>query len=58
VVRENEVGLGTVLLIVLVLALIGVYPGWPYSNRWGYGPGVAIGALLVVLLILLATGWL
>ncbi|HYD78831.1 MAG TPA: DUF3309 family protein [Paucimonas sp.] len=49
-------GIGTILLIVLVLALIGVLPSWPYSSSWGYGPSGIVGVLLLVLLILLLMG--
>ena len=48
--------LGTVLLIVLVLALIGVIPSWPHSKGWGYAPGGVVGLILIVVLILLLTG--
>ena len=48
--------LGTVLLIVLVLLLIGVIPTWPHSRNWGYAPGGVIGVVLIILLILLLTG--
>lgn len=48
--------LGTVLLIVLVLVLLGVIPTWPHSRSWGYGPGGIVGLLLIVLLIMLVTG--
>jgi len=48
--------LGTILLIVLVLLLVGAIPSWPYSRGWGYGPSGLLGVLLVVLLILLLTG--
>jgi hypothetical protein len=48
--------LGTILLIVVVLALLGVIPTWPHSRGWGYGPGGVVGLVAVVLLILLATG--
>lgn len=48
--------LGTILVIVLVLALIGVIPAWPHSRGWGYGPSGIVGVLLVVLLILFLTG--
>jgi hypothetical protein len=48
--------LGTILLVVLILILIGVFPTWPHSQGWGYGP-VGIGTvLLVVLIVLLLTG--
>lgn len=48
--------LGTILLIVLILILVGVLPLWPHSRSWGYAPGGIIGVVLVVLLILLLTG--
>jgi hypothetical protein len=48
--------LGTILLIVLILFLLGALPAWPYSRGWGYGPSGLLGFLLVVLLILLLMG--
>jgi hypothetical protein len=48
--------LGTILLIILVLLLIGVIPSWPHSRGWGYGPSGIIGAVLVVVLVLLLLG--
>lgn len=48
--------LGMVLLIVLVLVLFGVIPGWPHSKNWGYAPGGGVGLVLVVVLVMLATG--
>ena len=48
--------LGTILLIVLVLVLVGAIPAWPYSRSWGYGPSGIVGLIVVVLLILLFTG--
>ena len=48
--------LGTILLIVLVLMLVGAVPAWPHSRGWGYGPSGIIGLLFVVLLIMLLTG--
>lgn len=48
--------LGTVLLIILVLVLIGVIPVWPHSRTWGYGPSGGLGLILIILLILLITG--
>ena len=44
--------LGTILLIVLVLLLIGAIPSWPYSRNWGYGPSGGLGLVLAILLIL------
>ena len=48
--------LGTILLIVVALMLIGAIPGWPHSKSWGYGPSGAIGLILIILIILLLTG--
>ena len=48
--------LGTILIIVLVLILIGVIPTWPHSRSWGYAPTGVIGVILVILLILLLLG--
>lgn len=48
--------IGTILLIILVLALIGVVPAWPHSKSWGYGPTGGIGLIVLVLLILLLMG--
>ncbi|HEY5542330.1 MAG TPA: DUF3309 family protein [Candidatus Binatia bacterium] len=48
--------LGTLLLVVLVLLLIGAIPSWPHSRRWGYGPSGVLGLVLVVLLVLMVMG--
>lgn len=48
--------LGTILIIVLILFLIGALPRWGHSASWGYGPSGAIGVILVILLILLLLG--
>ena len=48
--------LGTILIIVLVLLLIGALPAWPHSSGWGYGPTGGLGLLLVVVIILLVLG--
>jgi hypothetical protein len=48
--------LGTILLIVLVLILIGVVPTWPHSRGWGYGPSGIVGLILAVLLVLFLMG--
>lgn len=48
--------LGTILLIVLVLFLIGAIPSWPHSRGWGYGPSGVLGLLVVVVLVLLVMG--
>ena len=48
--------LGTIVLIVLVLLLIGVIPAWPHSRGWGYGPSGGIGLVLLIIVILLVLG--
>jgi hypothetical protein len=48
--------LGTILLIVLVLLLIGAMPRWGYSRGWGYGPSSILGVILVIVLILFLLG--
>ena len=48
--------LGTILLIVLVLILLGVLPSWPHSRSWGYGPSGLIGVVLVILVVLVIAG--
>jgi len=47
---------GTILLIVVILILVGVFPTWPHSRSWGYGPSGALGAVLIILLILFLMG--
>jgi len=48
--------LGTLLLVILVLALLGSVPAWPYSRGWGYGPSGLVGTVLVIVLILFLLG--
>jgi len=48
-------GLGTILLIILVLLLLGAFPAWPYSRGWGYAPSGFITVLLVILVVLAVT---
>jgi len=47
---------GTILLIILILLLVGALPTWPHSRSWGYGPTGGIGLVLVILLILVVLG--
>jgi hypothetical protein len=47
---------GTIILIILILALIGALPTWGYSRAWGYGPSGVVGVIVVILLILLLMG--
>jgi hypothetical protein len=48
--------MGTILLVILILILIGSLPTWPYSGGWGYYPSGGAGLIVVVLLVLLLTG--
>lgn len=48
--------MGTILLIILILILVGALPTWPHSRSWGYGPSGLLGVALIVLIILLLTG--
>jgi hypothetical protein len=48
--------LGTILVIVLILLLIGALPTWPYSNGWGYYPGGGLGLILIIVLVLVLAG--
>jgi len=48
--------LGTLLLIIVVLLLIGAIPSWPYSKGWGYAPSGVVGVLLVIVIVLLVAG--
>ena len=48
--------LGTILVIILILALLGALPAWPYSAGWGYYPSGGVGLILVILIVLLVAG--
>jgi len=48
--------LGTLLILILVLALIGAFPAWPHSSKWGYFPSGGVGLVLTIVLILLLLG--
>jgi uncharacterized protein DUF3309 len=48
--------MGTILLIIIILLLIGVLPAWPYSSGWGYWPSGGLGLILLILIILALTG--
>ncbi len=49
-------GLGTILLIILILMLVGVLPTWPHSRSWGYGPSGVLGLVVLVIIVLLVLG--
>jgi hypothetical protein len=48
--------LGTILLIVLILMLLGAIPTWPHSRNWGYGPSGGLGLVVIVIVVLLLMG--
>jgi hypothetical protein len=50
--------MGTILLIILILLLIGALPAWPYSSGWGYWPSGGLGLIVLILIILALTGHL
>ncbi len=49
-------GIGTLLLVILILLLVGVIPSWPYSRNWGYFPSGSLGVILVIVLVLVLLG--
>ncbi len=48
--------MGTILLIILILLLIGAIPAWPYSSGWGYWPSGGLGLILLIVIVLALTG--
>jgi hypothetical protein len=50
--------MGTILVIILILLLLGAFPRWQYSSNWGYGPSGVLGIILIIVIILLLTGHL
>jgi Protein of unknown function (DUF3309) len=54
--RSEDTMLGTILIIVLILLLIGALPTWPYSNGWGYYPGGGLGLILIIVIVLILIG--
>jgi len=48
--------MGTILLVILILLLVGALPTWPYSSGWGYYPSSGLGLVLLILLVLLVMG--
>jgi hypothetical protein len=55
-VKEAEMTLGTILLIILILVLVGALPNWGHSRSWGYGPSGGLGLILLVVVILVLMG--
>jgi fumarate reductase subunit D len=56
--EENAMSVGMILLIILILALLGAIPAWPYSRSWGYGPSGITGLVVLIVVVLLITGGL
>jgi hypothetical protein len=54
--KEQVMSLGTILLIILVLMLLGVLPTWPHARSWGYGPSGIVGVVLVIVIVLFQMG--
>lgn len=54
--KENDMTLGTILLIILILLLIGALPTWPHSRAWGYYPSGGLGLVLIIVIVLLLVG--
>jgi hypothetical protein len=50
--------LGTILIVILILMLLGMLPAWPHSRNWGYGPSGGLGLIVVILLVLVLMGHL
>jgi hypothetical protein len=50
------VSIGTILLIILVLCMIGAFPSWPHSRGWGYGPSGGLGLVVAIIVVLLLLG--
>ncbi len=50
--------LGTILLVILILMLVGAIPTWPHSKNWGYGPSGGLGLVVIIIIVLLLMGQL
>ncbi|WP_071538914.1 DUF3309 family protein [Polynucleobacter asymbioticus] len=48
--------LGTIILVILILMLLGAIPAWPHSRNWGYAPSGGLGLVLLILILLMITG--
>jgi hypothetical protein len=55
-IEEQVMSLGTILLIVVILMLVGVLPAWPHARSWGYGPSGIVGVVLLIVIVLFLTG--
>jgi hypothetical protein len=56
ILKEEKMSVGTLLLIILILLLLGALPTWPHSAGWGYYPSSGLGVVALILLVLLLTG--
>ena len=54
--KEPAMSLGTILLVILILMLVGVLPVWPHASSWGYGPSGIVGVVLLVIIVLFLMG--
>jgi low affinity Fe/Cu permease len=54
--ENDQMTLGTILLIILIVVLIGAIPSWPYSRGWGYYPSSGVGIIILILIVLLLMG--
>jgi len=54
--QQSQMSNGTILVIILILALVGVFPTWGHSRSWGYGPSGIVGLIVVILIVLLLLG--
>ncbi|BAN25898.1 conserved hypothetical transmembrane protein [Caballeronia insecticola] len=54
--EKVKMTIGTILLIILILLLVGAIPSWPHSRSWGYGPSGLVGVVLIVVIVLLLMG--
>ena len=54
--KAHSLAMSTILLVILILLLIGAFPAWPHSRKWGYGPTGGIGLILIILIVLLLMG--
>jgi hypothetical protein len=54
--KEHIMSLGTILLVILILILVGVLPTWPHARSWGYAPSGIVGTLLLIVVVLFVLG--
>jgi hypothetical protein len=54
--EDDAMSLGTILLVILILLLVGAIPSWPHSRNWGYGPSSGLGVVVIILIVLLLLG--